>query len=146
MHTINIYNNQKAVPVRINKLQLKSALKYILRQERQPGGAFNFVFVDDREIRRINRQYLGRNNVTDVIAFSLPDRKGMPTDNIRGEVVVSVEEALRQSARRGIPLNKEIALYCIHGLLHLVGYDDLTKIKRLKMERKQSDYLEMVKL
>ena len=141
MRQINIYNNQKAVPVRISRARLKSVLEYILRQERQPGGVFNFVFADNREIRRINRQYLGRNNVTDVIAFPLPDRKGMPTDNIRGEVVISVEEALRQSRKRNIALNKEIALYCIHGLLHLVGYDDLTKSKRIKMEQKQLDYL-----
>jgi probable rRNA maturation factor len=144
MHKINIYNNQKTVLVRINRAKLKGVLKYILKQERQPGGVFNFVFVDNREIRRINRQYLGRTNVTDVIAFPLLDRKGMPTDNIRGEVVISVAEALRQSRQRGIPLNKEIALYCIHGLLHLSGYDDLTKIKRLKMEQKQLDYLALV--
>ncbi len=155
MYQINIYNNQKIVPVRINRAQLKRVIKYILKQERpvcpargagrHPAGVFNFVFVDNREIRRINRQYLGRNNATDVIAFPLPDRPGMPTDNIRGEVVISAEEALRQSRQRGIPFNKEIALYCIHGLLHLVGYDDLTKSQRIKMEQKQLDYLGMVK-
>ena len=140
-YKINIYNNQKAVSVRINRSQLKSVLKYILRQEQQPSGVFNFVFVDNKEILRVNKQYLGRNNATDVIAFPLSDRPGMPTDDIRGEVVISVEEALRQSRQRGLPFNKEIALYCIHGLLHLMGYDDLTKSKRIKMEQKQSGYL-----
>lgn len=141
MHKINIYNDQKTVSIRVNKTQLKNVLRYILKRERGPAGVFNFIFVDNKEIRRINRQYLGRNNVTDVIAFPLADN----SDNIRGEMVISAEEALRQGRKRGIPFNNEIALYCIHGLLHLTGYDDLSKSKRLNMEQKQSYYLEMVK-
>src|SRR3989339_422021 len=141
MHKINIYNTQAAVRLRINRARLQSILKHILKREGWLSGRYNFVFVDNKDIRRINRQYLGRNNNTDVIAFTLIDQPGMPTDGVRGEVVISVEEAARQSRKRHIPLNGEIALYCIHGLLHLIGYDDLTKSKRIKMEQKQSDYL-----
>lgn len=142
MHKINIYNGQKAVSIRVNRTQLKNVLGYILRRERGPAGVFNFIFVDNKEINRINRQYLGRKGITDVIAFPLSDN----SDDVNGEVIVSVEEALRQSRKRGIPLNNEIALYCIHGLLHLMGYDDLNKTKRLEMEQKQSAYLDMWKL
>ncbi|MBI5779267.1 MAG: rRNA maturation RNase YbeY [Planctomycetes bacterium] len=139
MHKINIYDSQPAVPVRINPARLKNILKYILKKECQPPGIFNFIFVDNRQIRRLNRAYLGMRNVTDVIAFPLADNR----DSVRGEVVVSVEEAARQSRKLGIPLNREIALYCIHGLLHLIGYDDLSKSRRIKMERKQAEYLKM---
>ena len=145
MHKINIYNNQKAVNLRVNRARLKDILKYILKRERRLPGIYNFVFVDNKDIRRINRQYLGRSNVTDVIAFPLSDRPGMPTDNIKGEIFVSVEEAMRQSRKRDISCNEEITLYCIHGLMHLIGYDDLTVSQRVKMERRQSTYLKMVK-
>ncbi|MEW6027258.1 MAG: rRNA maturation RNase YbeY [Planctomycetota bacterium] len=140
MYQINIFNNQKVFTLGINLDRLRRVLKCILRKERGPSGLFNFIFVDNREIRRLNRRYLGRNRITDVIAFPLADN----CDNIKGEVVVSVEEARRQSRRRNIPLNDEIALYCIHGLLHLIGYDDLAESERIKMERRQSEYLKMM--
>jgi len=146
MYQINIYNNQKTISLKINIRCLKKIIKDILKKEHQPRTTLNFIFVNNREIRRLNRKYLGRNIVTDVIAFPLSDKKGMPTDNINGEIVISVEEALRQSRLRNIPLNHELLLYCIHGLLHLIGYDDQTKKKRFNMERKQLYYLSCYRL
>ena len=141
MYKINIYNNQNVIGLRMNIRRTRGILKSILGQERQPVMALNFVLVDDKQIRRLNRKYLGRNRITDVIAFPLPDEKGLPMDNIKGEVAICVEEAYRQSRKRNIPLNKELLLYCIHGLLHLIGYDDRTEKDRLRMERKQLNYL-----
>ncbi|MFH0887739.1 MAG: rRNA maturation RNase YbeY [Planctomycetota bacterium] len=141
MHRINIYCNQKVIASKIDIQYLKKILQNILKKEHQPETALNFILVDNKEIRGLNRKYLGKNTITDVIAFPLSDKKGMPTDNINGEIVISVEEALRQSHLRNIPLKDEILLYCIHGLLHLIGYDDLTPKKRLKMEQKQLYYL-----
>ena len=97
--------------------------------------------MDNKEIRRLNRGFLGRNNVTDVIAFDLSDTHS----DIDGEIVISVEEALRQSRLRKIPLNQEILLYCIHGVLHLIGYDDRTKKDQREMVKKQVYYLSKCK-
>jgi len=146
MHQINIYNNQKAITLKINTECFKEILKNILKEEHQPKMTLNFILVNNKEITRLNRKYLGKNIVTDVIAFPLSDKKGMPTDNINGEIVISAEEALQQSRLRNIPLNHELLLYCIHGLLHLIGYDDRTKKKRLKMEQKQLYYLSCCRL
>ncbi|MFH1231901.1 MAG: rRNA maturation RNase YbeY [Planctomycetota bacterium] len=141
MYRINIYNNQKTISLKINIRCLKKIIKDILKKEHQPRTTLNFIFVNNREIRGLNRQYLGRNSVTDVLSFPLTDKGKMPTDNINGEIVISVEEALRQSRLRNIPLKNEILLYCIHGLLHLIGYDDRTEKERLKIEQKQLYYL-----
>ena len=146
MHQINICNNQKVIAPKINIEYLKKILQDILKKEHQSKMVLNFIFVDNKEIRRLNRKYLNKNTITDVIAFPLSDKKGMPTDNINGEIIISVEEALRQSRIRNIPFNHEILLYCIHGLLHLIGYDDQTKKKRLDMEQKQLHYLSCYRL
>ncbi|MDI6733596.1 MAG: rRNA maturation RNAse YbeY, partial [Planctomycetota bacterium] len=73
-YQINIYNNQKTIPLRINKRTLTGTLADILKKENQPSMILNFIFVDNGEIRRLNRKYLGRNRNTDVIAFGLKDK------------------------------------------------------------------------
>jgi probable rRNA maturation factor len=141
MNKINIYNNQKAIALKIDTAQIQKILKDILKNEHRSETVFNFIFVDNKEISRLNRKYLKRNRITDVIAFPLRDKKGPPTDNIDGEIVISVEVAHRQSQLRKVSLNYELLLYCIHGLLHLIGYDDQTKTKYRVMEQKQLHYL-----
>lgn len=140
-YQINIYSDWQPVVWAVNQARLKKLLKSILSREGAPAGVFNFILTDNRGIRRLNRRFLGANRVTDVIAFPLSDCRGMPTDRVIGEVVISAEEAKRQARARHIPVDSEVCLYCVHGLLHLLGYDDMIKSKRLKMERKQSEYL-----
>jgi rRNA maturation RNase YbeY len=101
----------------------------------------NLVFVDNEEIRKINRRFLGKNTITDVIAFPLKGK--IPPDDIDGEIIISAQESVRQSRQRHIPFEQELLLYCIHGVLHLIGYDDTTEQKRLKMQSKQSYYLKL---
>lgn len=86
------------------------------------GQVIDIVFVDDATIRQVNRQFLGRNRVTDVIAFDYRDR-GLSTVPM-AEVIVSAERARVEARRRNLPLERELILYVIHGVLHLVGYDD----------------------
>ena len=79
------------------------------------------AIVDDREIQRLNARYLGTRRSTDVLAFDLstpgPSR-------LLGEVVISADTAVRQAAALGVAVALELDLLLVHGLLHLVGYDD----------------------
>ena len=102
--------------------------------------AVSLAVVDDDEIARINEQYLGRPNATDVIAFALdgPDASERPTV---GEIVVSAERALAEAARRDADPQWELALYAAHGVLHLAGYDDHNPAERREMRLRESEAL-----
>ncbi len=103
------------------------------------------LLVDDNTIRKLNRRYRGDDRPTDVLAFSQregPYRGINPS--LLGDIVISVERALIQSKRFNQSLEKELSLYLIHGLLHLLGYDDTDPADRAKMARRQEEILKVV--
>ena len=96
---------------------------------------------DDATIHRINKQFLDHDEPTDVITFPYSAGK-----ELQGELVLGVEVALREAADRGHPPQTELSLYVIHGLLHLVGYDDKDGHDRRMMRARESDHLELLGL
>ena len=131
---ISLTNRQKKV--RIPRSRLAAFAKKVMRAEGLKGD-LSVVFVNDREISEINRRFLRRRGATDVISFPLDD----PHDELAGEVVISAETARRESAARAIPVERELALYLAHGILHLCGYDDLTAKKAKKMRRREAYHM-----
>ncbi len=98
--------------------------------------------VDDREIRRLHARYLGRRRATDVIAFNL---EGPAPSLLLGEVVISADTALRQSRRVRVPVALEIDLLLVHGILHLVGWDDHAPVDARRMHERERDILSAVR-
>jgi probable rRNA maturation factor len=94
--------------------------------------------VDDAEIRRLNREFLGHDEPTDVIAFDLED--GIDTTTA-GEIVVSAECAERVAREMGHAPESELLFYVCHGLLHLCGWDDAEPPARERMLERQREYL-----
>lgn len=78
------------------------------------------ALVGDGEMMELNSRYLGRAETTDVLAFPY----GEDGDHIAGEIVVNAELAAREAAGRSHSAQDELMLYLVHGLLHLLGYDD----------------------
>jgi probable rRNA maturation factor len=105
-------------------------------------GTLGVAIVDDGEIRRVHREFLGKDTTTDVISFRLDGDRPGEHDTTFGEVVVSVDTALREARRRKLPPDRELALYAIHGTLHLVGFDDHSPADRRRMRRVERRYLE----
>lgn len=106
-------------------------------------GTLSVAVVDDARIGEIHRRFLGKDGPTDVISFPLKDgvAEGLPGDGVLGELVVSAETARREARRRGLPPERELFLYAVHGALHLAGYDDKTPTQRRAMRRKEWEYL-----
>ena len=105
--------------------------------DRQLSGTVSIAFTDNRQIADLNRDYLNHEGPTDVISFPLADDGDPDPENILGEVVVSLEMARSEASARGIPLFEEVLRYCVHGLLHLLGFDDQTKREAQEMEKEQ---------
>jgi probable rRNA maturation factor len=82
----------------------------------------SIAVVGDARMRRLNREALGHDYVTDVLSF---DHGSTPEGRLL-EVLVCAPHAARQARSLGIPYEQELARYVIHGCLHLAGYDDRT--------------------
>jgi probable rRNA maturation factor len=88
-------------------------------------GTVEVALVDDAEIDRVHREFMGIEGATDVITFH------------HGEIVISAETALRQAVDFGEPPGRELLRYLVHGLLHLAGHDDGAAASRTTMEEAQ---------
>jgi len=107
----------------------------------------SILFVDDPYIQELNRNYLHRNKPTNVIAF--PMGKGEFASlhpQILGDLVISVETALRQSGRFGLTGAEMVVFLMIHGILHLIGHDHEGSRKEAReMATKQKELFQQVK-
>lgn len=95
-------------------------------------------FVSDKQIAKFNEKYLHHGGPTDVIAF--PMREGNFSQlhrELLGDVVISTERAIAQAQMHKKGVAEEVCLYVVHGLLHLLGYDDIAPAHRRRMEKRQ---------
>jgi probable rRNA maturation factor len=117
---------------------LTSLVRRVLDGEGVAAGSLSLALVDDATIHAVNRKHLGHDWPTDVITFRLSD-PGEPV--LAGELVVSAERAATVARQLGIDPWAELALYVVHGLLHLCGYNDLSASDRAAMRRRESEVL-----
>jgi probable rRNA maturation factor len=97
--------------------------------DRATVGEIAVVLTDNSAIRKLNRQWRGRDRATNVLSFpaSKPrGRNGSPPlagDMLLGDIVIAYETAAREAAAQGLPLTHHLAHLAVHGFLHLLGYD-----------------------
>lgn len=126
------------IPLRL----LEKATLAVFREEGVSEAELSLTFLDDDGIRTLNREYLGRDHPTDVIAFPLHESD----QPVIGDVYVGYEQAARQAEAEGVGLEEELARLAIHGTLHVLGYDHPLGEDRWEssMFRIQEDILERV--
>ncbi len=118
----------------------KKIIEYALKHENLENVEFNVIFVDGKTIRKINKEYRNIDRVTDVISFALEDGE----DNISfefgrllGDIYICVDKMKEQAKQYGHSLLREQGFLTVHGLLHLLGYDHMTKEDEEIMFKKQ---------
>lgn len=139
----------------LNKKKLKEIVRFILKSVGVFEGNLSIVFTTDKEIKRLNYLYRKENRPTDVLSFSM--REGKPLFvkttggrrlrnelSILGDVIISVDRAKRQARRFNSTFQKEIYLYLVHGILHLLGYGDKKPLLRKKMRKKETEILNLL--
>jgi probable rRNA maturation factor len=132
--TIKINCENRNSKRRIDLGKIKKAAGKVLRLLKKKDSELNIVFLSNQKIRAINRRYLGKDISTDVIAF--------PGDIARrflGDIAVSTDKAAQNAKKYGNSFIEEVALYVIHGILHLTGYDDRGKKDTKAMRRKEDE-------
>ena len=133
---IEVVNRQRKVPVDAEKWQRFTTRALNATPAR--GRNVTIAFVSDRRMRELNLQWRGKNGTTDVLSFRAgKDKFANPAGANLGDVVISVEQAVRQAKdHHGTP-DEEIAQLILHGLLHLCGYDHETddgEMNRLELK------------
>lgn len=124
------------------KRLLKTAVTAVLDYEQHEGlYEISVTITDDDSIRQINKEYRGIDSATDVLSFPMDD------EIILGDIIISVEKAISQAKEYGHSLEREIAFLCIHGMLHLLGYDhEISKEEELEMFGRQEKILNLLRL
>jgi probable rRNA maturation factor len=113
----------------------------VLQAEGRSELGLSIALVDDEAIAAINEQYLQHLGPTDVISFPLFDPADCDPEPILGEVIVSLETACREAPSFKREARDEALLYLVHGMLHLLGYDDHEDQDRQRMSERQEQLL-----
>jgi probable rRNA maturation factor len=120
--SISIINQQKKC--KIDTRRVRRSLKRLLAKLGRETMEICILLVDDEQIREINRHYLKRDRPTNVISFAMTEGSfGKVHPEILGDVVISIETALRDAVTSGLDVMDEVEFLLIHGLLHLLGYN-----------------------
>lgn len=123
--------------------QLHEFITFILKEEKLENVEFNIIFIDNPRIHEMNLTYRGVDRPTDVISFALEDNKTIDLGvRLLGDIYISIDKAKEQATSFGHSLRREISFLAVHGLLHLLGYDHMTKEEEKVMFQKQEELLQ----
>ncbi|WP_423237169.1 rRNA maturation RNase YbeY [Desulfonispora thiosulfatigenes] len=109
----------------------------------------SLLFVDNENIKELNKTYRDKDNKTDVLSFPLWDpEEELEEDEefLLGDIVISLETALEQAEEYAHSLSREICYLFVHGLLHLIGYDHLTDEDKNIMRQQEEKILNSVEM
>ena len=131
MIKVSVACPQETVPV--DRGQVRIVARTVLEGEGIGDAAVSLAFVDNATIHTLNKRYLNHDEPTDVLSFPLSEPH---SKKLAGELVIGAEVALEQATQRGHDVQAEIALYVIHGLLHLCGFDDKSERAAAAMRKR----------
>lgn len=123
--------------------ELKELLEKTAKDEKLDNILFNVIIIDNSKIRELNREYRNIDRETDVISFALEDDKtfNLPDIRVLGDIYISIDKARSQALEYGHSFKRELSFLAIHGFLHLLGYDHMTKEEEKIMFKKQEEVL-----
>jgi len=111
-------------------------LEQVINREKKRAGDIVFVFCNDKYLMKKNIRFLKHNTLTDVITFDYTKGK-----EISGDILISVERIQENSEIFNVSFLNELNRVMVHGLLHLLGYNDKTKQEAKLMRSKENFYL-----
>lgn len=147
---VMIRNNQHQVKIPVGlRLLIRKCCQAVLSEEGFGNDAeVSVSFVDNAEIRQLNKIYRDKDKSTDVLSFPLGENGVYDVNNetgafLLGDVVISMETAVKQANIYGHSLEREVGFLTVHSMLHLLGYDHETSaLDAAKMHEKEEMILE----
>ena len=120
------------------KMQNNRWLKMVAGSEMRRLGAVNIIFCSDNYILDVNMRYLQHDYFTDIITFDYCEK-----DILSGDLFISIDSVRENALYYGTEFADELNRVMVHGLLHLIGYDDHTEADIAVMRQKENYYLQM---
>ncbi len=135
---LNFYTDD--IEFNFSKIEiLKKILSHIQHIEQVLLHKINYIFTSDTNILRINKQFLNHDYFTDIITFDYSD-----SESVSGDMFICIETVNSNAQQYEVSFENELFRVLIHGVLHLIGYDDKTEEEITIMRKKENDYLSLI--
>lgn len=121
--------NQKSIIVWLND---------IIAEHKFVTDEISFIFSSDDYLLKVNKQYLNHDYYTDVITFNYNKKK-----LISGDIFISIDRVKENATKYNETFDNELLRVIVHGVLHLLGYDDKTELEKKDMRKLESYYLKI---
>jgi len=132
---INFHEKEYSAGIK-NKNLLKKWLKDLIEMEHASPGQINIIFTSDSHLLELNKEYLSKDYLTDIITF---DYSG--NQQVAGDLFISISRVLDNSKTFAVTFEMELKRVIVHGVLHLLGYDDGSEKEKSQMRRMEDKYL-----
>ncbi len=119
---------------KINLSIVKKITESFLKFYKKEDCIVSIAFVSDAVIQRLNKQYRNIDKITDILSFS-------GNDEFLGEVVIDYAQIKRQAIKFETTIKQELIFILVHGLLHLIGYNDDTEVDAKKMDKLTNKFI-----
>lgn len=139
MLEIEIFN-ESGLDVPVDKAEFTKLAGTICKGENKKISWLELVYVDENGIVDVNKRFLGRSYVTDIITFSYSEEE-LSTSNIEGTIYMCNQRIREQSSELNTILEEEFKRIFVHGVLHLCGYNDETPESKTQMTSLENKYL-----
>lgn len=123
-----------------SKSVLKSWINAVAEKEKKKIDRINYVFTSDEELLKTNIRYLKHNTYTDIITFDYSEGR-----QLSGDILISIDRVKDNAKKLGLPFDEELHRVMVHGILHLCGYKDKTKIDSDLMRKCENKALHLLK-
>ena len=130
-----------SVDTQISKSALHELIKALSEELNFRIESLEINFTNSEKIREINREYLNHYYSTDILSFNYSEDISI----LDGEIIISLDDARNNSKKFKVPFNQEIARLVLHGVLHLIGFDDNNRFNKIKMKRMENKLLNRFK-
>ncbi len=131
-----LIDKQKEIPFSIDLQSLQNVVETVLSSENQSADFLSVEFLSDAKTRRLHKKFFGDPSSTDCMSFPI-DLDYHQSPRHLGDIFICPKTALRQADNDLDVFFDELTLYLVHGVLHLLGYDDVTPEKRKIMRQRE---------
>lgn len=136
--------NETTLSIPLDHDTCKSIAETVSKREKCRFKFLEIVYVDEKKIIQINNEHLNRDYVTDIITFRYDESKTEKDNNdIEGTMFCCAPRIIEQAEEFDEPMDREFKRIYIHGLLHLVGYEDQNSSQKEQMTAKENQYLQL---
>ena len=136
---IKFYTDHTILPKQIKKKLISEWINEIIYKKEKKPGKILYIFCSDKQIRKLNRQYLQHDYYTDIITF---DYSTM--NELSGELYVSLDTVKTNAVKFNTNYMEELYRVLIHGILHLCGINDKTAADQIKMKEEENKAIEIL--